>query len=97
MLILRITLKEYLARLRAAEKETRRPLSAAARRAPSDVPALTHLAAACGVDTSTMSLFANNQRKDVDRDLLSCVARVLRERGYPVELTDLLELVPVSS
>lgn len=93
MLTLRITLKEHLARLRAAEREARRLLPAAARRAPSAVPALSHLAAACGVDTSTMSLFANNRREDVDRVLVACVARVLRERGFPAEVTDLLALV----
>jgi DNA-binding Xre family transcriptional regulator len=83
--VVRITLKDYLIRLQAADLD--KPESVRRK-----VPTLNELASAIGISRESMSRFANNHRRRIDLDFFVTIADELEKCGWEPQISDFLTL-----
>jgi hypothetical protein len=84
---MRVTLKEYLARLESIE-------SVKPEGQRREVPTLSDLAAAAGIHPMTMSKWISGRIGATNHRTSGAIIMELRQRGFPAEVADILAYVP---
>ena len=87
-MVIRVSLKEYLADL--ISSEGKKPLSQ--RR---EVPNIAELVRATGVGRATLYNMANNKNQTINLGVLSEIMSCLCNQGFPTEISDLLRAYPI--
>jgi hypothetical protein len=80
---IKITLKEYLQQIKNEEKK--KPIQH--RRV---VPRIVDFAEVAGVSRTGFIKFMNNSNKGFSREMVGSTMMLLRSRGFPVEVQDLI-------